>query len=67
VKFSRLRAYIVGGYHHFGENTVFSPKDLKMEAVCSFETLESASPHGVTTQKTNIDIFTAVRTSNLRE
>jgi hypothetical protein len=23
------------------------------------------SPHGVTTQKTNIDIFTAVRTSNL--
>jgi hypothetical protein len=24
-----------------------------------------ASPHGVTTQKTNIDIFTALRTSNL--
>jgi hypothetical protein len=24
-----------------------------------------ASPQGVTTQKTNIDIFTAVRTSNL--
>jgi hypothetical protein len=25
------------------------------------------NPHDVTTQKTNIDIFTAVRTSNLRE
>jgi hypothetical protein len=25
----------------------------------------STSPYGVTTQKTNIDIFTAVRTSNL--
>jgi hypothetical protein len=24
-----------------------------------------ASPHGLTTQKTDIDIFTAVRTSNL--
>jgi hypothetical protein len=24
------------------------------------------SPHGVTTQKNNIDFFTAVRTSNLR-
>jgi hypothetical protein len=31
---------------------------LKMEAVCP-------SPHVVATQKTNIDIFTAVRASSL--
>jgi hypothetical protein len=29
------------------------------------ETLVSTSPHGVITYKKNIDIFTAVRTSNL--
>jgi hypothetical protein len=34
-------------------------------AVCSSETSVSVSPHGVTTQKTNIDAFTAVRTSNI--
>jgi hypothetical protein len=39
---------------------------LKMEASCFSKTLVSpTSPQSVTTQKTNIDIFTAVRTSNL--
>jgi hypothetical protein len=33
----------------------------KMEAVCSSETFMSTSRHGVTTQKTNIDIFTALK------
>jgi hypothetical protein len=46
-----------------------SPETLKMETVCFFETLVSiylpTSPHGVTTQNNNIDIFTAVRTSHL--
>jgi hypothetical protein len=39
-----------------------------MEAVCSSETLWylPARPHGVTTQKTNIDDFAAARTSNLK-
>jgi hypothetical protein len=36
---------------------------LKMEAACSTGTLVSI--HGATTQKTNIGIFIAVRTSNL--
>jgi hypothetical protein len=34
-----------------------------MEAVCSSETL--VGPHGVTTRMTNINIYTAVRTSDL--
>jgi hypothetical protein len=38
----------------------------KMEAVCSpNHWYLPASPHGITTQKTNINIFTVVRTSNL--
>jgi hypothetical protein len=40
---------------------------LKMEAIYASETLiSSTSPHGVTTQKTNIDILVPVRTSNLK-
>jgi hypothetical protein len=41
---------------------------VKLEALCSTETLIMrlpTSPHGVTTQKTNIDIFTIDRTSDL--
>jgi hypothetical protein len=41
---------------------------FKREAVCSSKTLVSTYKfirRGVTTQKTNIDIFSAVRTSNL--
>jgi hypothetical protein len=43
--------------------TLFSPEN----GDCVSPKLEylPASPHGVATQKTNIDIFTAVRTSNL--
>jgi hypothetical protein len=33
------------------------PSALKMEAVCSSETYLSSSPHGETTQKTNIDTW----------
>jgi hypothetical protein len=37
-----------------------------MEAVSASATMDlPTSPHGITTQKTNIDIFTAVKTSNL--
>jgi hypothetical protein len=39
---------------------------LKMEAVCSSETMVPIyKSTGVTTQNTTMDIFTAVRTSNL--
>jgi hypothetical protein len=38
---------------------------LKMEVVCPSETLVPTNRQDVITQKTNIDIFTAVRTSNL--
>jgi hypothetical protein len=39
---------------------------LKTKAVCSPETLVvPTSLHGITTQKTNIGIFIAVKTSNL--
>jgi hypothetical protein len=41
---------------------------LKMEAVCSSETLVGTKKsHGVITRNTNTDIVTAVRTSNLRK
>jgi hypothetical protein len=43
----------------------FGNEYLKMGTVCSYETLVSSCPHGVTNQKTNIDIFTAVRSSRL--
>jgi hypothetical protein len=43
--------------------SIFQTSALKMEAVCFSETLVS-SPHGVATQKTNIDIFTTIRTSD---
>jgi hypothetical protein len=40
---------------------------LKMKTACSSEMLyPPTSPHCVTTQKTNIDILTTVRTSNLK-
>jgi hypothetical protein len=35
-----------------------------MKTVCSYKTCLLTSPHGVTTQN-NIDIFTAMRTSDL--
>jgi hypothetical protein len=48
---------------------VVTPSGLvKMEAVCSSETLiyRPTNPRGITTHMINIDIFTAVRTSNLK-
>jgi hypothetical protein len=38
---------------------------LKMKVIHSSETLTPTRPHNITTQKTTINIFTAVRTSNL--
>jgi hypothetical protein len=49
---------ISGRYQRFAEA-------LKVEVVCSSETWWYLPAHGVTTQKTNIDIFTALRNSNL--
>jgi hypothetical protein len=42
---------------------------LKMEAITSSETLVRTATrlHGVTTQKTTVDILTAVITSDLRQ
>jgi hypothetical protein len=40
---------------------------LKVEAIFSSETIAAylpASPHGITTQKTSMNIFIVVRTSN---
>jgi hypothetical protein len=51
----------------FGRNTLPPSSALKTETVCSSEHWYSpVSLHGVTTQKTINDIFSAVRTSNLR-
>jgi hypothetical protein len=46
--------------------SIFRAEVLKTEAVCPTETLvPPVTPHSVKIQKTNIDIFTAVRISNL--
>jgi hypothetical protein len=45
---------------------IHSTSGVKLEAVRSFiHCYPFTSPHGITTQKTTTDIFTAVRTSNL--
>jgi hypothetical protein len=39
---------------------------MRMEAVCSYMPLVvPISPHGITIQKTNIDVFAAFRISNI--
>jgi hypothetical protein len=51
---------LAGGYQCFG-GTYYLPEDR-----CNmFLRNVGTRPRGVTNQKTNIDIFTAVRTSNL--
>jgi hypothetical protein len=43
-------------------------RGAEMQAVCFSETsVSTCSPHGVTTQKTNIDIISAVRNSSRLE
>jgi hypothetical protein len=55
--------------HFFGEKFYLLLQDfsLKMEEVCSFATFYlPTSPHCFATQKTNIDVFTTVRTEIVR-
>jgi hypothetical protein len=56
---------LVGRYQCFGEKTLPPSSAPEMKAyVPSKRWYLPTSPHGVITQKTNIDIFTAVSTSN---
>jgi hypothetical protein len=61
-----MQCGLVGSYQRFGETyclifrAEFSPEDVSPK-----RWYLPASPQGVTTQKTNINTFTALRTSNI--